>query len=473
MQSTTTALLIAILSCVIPMAAHGGTDSTHGPDTEPHSCGVRCSYFIAALYNKAADPLDTIAERIQQSSDGTSTFLGMSKWFQSLGLTPSGRRMQFGELVHTPYPVIVQVHSDCGDHFLVWGGVREDVVRLFDPPASIEISETQFTDKWSGLALVVQPPVQPPAQPPAQPPVTVIADNGSPLTCDTPSLDLGRFTLPLLEKPAAKFVVRNVATHPIEIHSLVTSCGCAAATYDKQKLLPGEKATISCEVTNPANQVGLQRYTLAVRIRDENYKPLMLKFTAYYERLVTIRPLRLYFGSIRRAELPKRKTLELVSREDTKADTSVSASASAPWIHCTVDDAGTIVVSLVSGVPMGAFTESVEVKTRQGAINIPVTGECVGSIRAVPRLVVLLPKREATFTVVSMTHTQKRKDAYILNYNKEDLTIRPVMATDGNGDTCQYTVAVNKKTDAAGPYYVDIIDPGTHDKTSVCVWPKE
>jgi len=305
-----------------------------------------------------------------------------------------------------------------------------------------------------------------------QPPMTITADNGSPLTCDTPSLVLGTFSLPLTKKPVAQFVVRNVATQPIEIHSVVASCGCASTTSDKWKLLPGEKATITCEVTNPANNVGLQRYTMAVRMRDENIKPLMLEFTAYYEPLVSIRPLRLYFGSILRADLPKRKTLEVVSREGKKADMPVLVSASAPWIHCNVDDAGRIVVSLVSGVPVGTFAESVEVKTSQGAINIPVTGECVGSIRAVPRLVVLLPEREATFTIVS-THTEKRKEAYILNYNRKDLTIWAVMAKDGDGDTSRYTVAVNKKTDTAGPYYIDIIDPGTQDKTSVCVWPKE
>jgi len=455
MQQTVTSLLIAISCCILPPSLYGGTDDQVGSLSESYSCGVRCSYFIAALYNRADDSLDVIPARIQQSSDGTSTFFGISNWLQSLGLRPSGRRMRFSELALTHDPVIVQIHTDYGSHFLIWGGMRGNTVRLIDPPKTVEMPEEDFTAKWSGLTLIVQPPA------------LLTSDTGSPLICDNPSVALGMFTLPLTKTPVATFLLRNTAARPVDIHSMVASCGCADTTSDKWNLLPGEVATITCEVSNPANIAGLQRYTIAVRTQEKDVKPLMLEVTVYYQPLVNVRPLRLYFGSIQHAELPQSKIVEVLSRETNEVAHVASATASTPWINCNVDHTGKITVSILNGMPAGTFAESVEVKTSYGSVNIPVTGECVGSVRAVPRLVVLSPERKGTFTVVS-AHANST-EAYILHYDTKDLSVRPITPHSEDGVTRRYTVVANN-ADAPGPYYIDITDPGTNDKTSVCVW---
>jgi Protein of unknown function (DUF1573) len=85
------------------------------------------------------------------------------------------------------------------------------------------------------------------------------------------SFDFG--TVPLGGTVSTLFTFKNVNSHPILLQTVRTTCGCTAAQWPEQMVLPGESGTIKIEYS--ADRTGPFRKKIRVFF-DRQRKPEIL-----------------------------------------------------------------------------------------------------------------------------------------------------------------------------------------------------
>lgn len=99
--------------------------------------------------------------------------------------------------------------------------------------------------------------------------LTILTGKGSPetqqkqtsVTVESPEVDFGKFSSK--ETKEAVFSFKNTGTSPLVVVDVNTTCGCAAAEYDKQPAKPGETLTVKIKYTPKG--AGLFKETATVR----------------------------------------------------------------------------------------------------------------------------------------------------------------------------------------------------------------
>lgn len=86
-----------------------------------------------------------------------------------------------------------------------------------------------------------------------------------------PEIDFGSFSKSDIKK--ATFTIKNTGNHPLVIVDVSTTCGCTAATYDKQPAKPGESLQVGIEMT--PKDIGFFDETVTVKCNTE--QPVKLK----------------------------------------------------------------------------------------------------------------------------------------------------------------------------------------------------
>lgn len=84
-------------------------------------------------------------------------------------------------------------------------------------------------------------------------------------------IDFGTFSKSDIKK--ATFIIKNTGNKPLVIVDVSTTCGCTAATYDKQPAKPGESLQVGIEMT--PKDAGFFDETVTVRCNTE--QPVKLK----------------------------------------------------------------------------------------------------------------------------------------------------------------------------------------------------
>jgi len=133
-------------------------------------------------------------------------------------------------------------------------------------------------------------PVATPEEPPA-----AIKPGGTPgIVFEAVQQDLGTF--PETEKRSTSFAFTNAGDARLEIRSLKTSCGCAAATPSKTEYAPGESGEISVEFKPTAPGANQRQYITVVT--NAEGPPPRLMITANVEAFIVIEPRMIEFGVV-------------------------------------------------------------------------------------------------------------------------------------------------------------------------------
>lgn len=127
-------------------------------------CGPACVKMILEFYGRKID-LKTISAHIDLSNNG-STFLDLSDFFETLGFTSVGLKIDINSLINDVRPPIIAHWMQ--SHFVVIHDFStsesKTLVRVADPAVGLlDYSITEFKAGWSymkkdlGFVLSIQP----------------------------------------------------------------------------------------------------------------------------------------------------------------------------------------------------------------------------------------------------------------------------------------------------------------------------
>lgn len=314
------------------------------------------------------------------------------------------------------------------------------------------MSREEFLEQWKGYALTVLPPTSPKE-------MQSTTNQECPLSCTKATQDLGDFLSPLVQEIVAKFMVKNISSVPVEVGRLIPSCGCTKTSISKTKLMPNDEAEIVCHVSE-SGVSGPQRYKVAVPVIGSKAKPLQLEFRVNLVPLISVQPLRLYFGRFLKSKLPVTVKVQILKAAGNVEPEIKHHIVSAPWISAKVKGRE-VEVSILPQAPLGELKENLQIHTNVGAINVPITGECVGGFRCVPNpLVSYKPDQESLkFKIVKTEGSTCNFDELEFKlYDKDKFVIVP-QETKGYDTEREYILCFLKDQKGIGSYHVDICDP--------------
>jgi hypothetical protein len=133
----------------------------------------------------------------------------------------------------------------------------------------------------------------------------------------------------------AHFGYENTGEKPIRILSLKSSCGCTAATNNKNEVAPGEKGEIMATFTI-GNRVGPQKKVISVETDDQSQPKMVLTLKATIPQLLQIVPAFVYW---RQGEAPKPKTF-VVRAADEFPVTKLNVASTGPEFRVTMEPSG-------------------------------------------------------------------------------------------------------------------------------------
>ena len=456
MTSRANYLLIITLLCLT-----WNSTSFSFPSNYADSCGVRTSYFIARLYGMRLR-LSKIAQLVDLAQDGTSSFAGIHNGLTSLGLNPSGRRLEWRDLHRLRYPTILHLQMDWGPHFMILGAISEDGVTLIDPPGTQYMSRKEFSNRWDGAALIVPPPASPVE-------MQLPSGQAGPLFCAKPFKDLGEFVLPLVEVPRARFIVKNTSSKSAVIRKLVASCGCTETVVSKTTVPPNADTEILCSVSNPGNAVGPQTYSVTVLVEGSKSKPLKLQFKVRFNPIVSVRPLRLYFGRVLRAKLPSSMKVQVLKGAADIMPKITQLVPSVPWISAQAKT-NSVQVSILPQAPLGRLNANLKICTNMGAVNLPIAGDCIGGFTCIPNPLISYKPTEdkLPFKIIKTQHSTCDIQHLILKYDNSKISIVPQGMNHDNSEQ-KYLLRLPNSSRAARSYHVDISDPNSAESVTLSI----
>lgn len=129
------------------------------PFIQQHSssdCGAACLAMVGRYWGKRFN-LNSLRELAGVGRSGAS-LKGLARAAESLGFRASPVRASLSRLVEQENPWVAHWQ---GDHYIVVYRVKGDRVILADPALGIRsLSKQEFTDNWTGYALLLDPTVQ-------------------------------------------------------------------------------------------------------------------------------------------------------------------------------------------------------------------------------------------------------------------------------------------------------------------------
>jgi len=416
-----------------------------------NSCGVRCVYLISKLYGLDDISLDNIRNCIPSSEDGISSFADLHICIKKLGLDPKGRKLKFKELTGVAYPTIVKLETDFGPHFVVWGGSKKGRVSIIDPPRQYELTEKGFLNQWNQTGLIVFPLSNDKTS------KKDFSDNISPLICLDRVQDLGEYVLPLNKTIETEFTIRNVSDKLVELGRLMPSCGCNEATVSKTELKPNEEIVVNVKVTY-LNDSGLKKYSIGVPILNSEVKPLILEFKFHVTPLIQLRPASLDLGRFYSNQSLKPRLVEVLKAAKDVIPEIKSCKPSVSWIHTDVANSQ-INVNFSPLYRIGKVSEFIEIETNLGAINVPITGEFMGSFRCVPNPLVVrtLDRNNRQFKIIK--NSNMTLDLGNLQFTTEEKNIELNLIPNDSDHEKNIMVEIKKP----GIYHVKIVDPVSNE----------
>jgi len=183
------------------------------------------------------------------------------------------------------------------------------------------------------------------------------------------------------ETVECEFVLRNTGLKGVEIHRVLSGCGCLTADAPQDRLAPGDSLTLPVRVSLKGLR-GRVRKTVVVKSNDPERPSLVLVVTGTVRSSFRTDPEKVVFGDVAAGQSPVvpvritcdtgRTVLRVRSTSPAVEAVLRPGSPGAPSV---------IEARVVPGAPPGAFAGELEVGTSDEAepwFEIPVTGRVVG-----------------------------------------------------------------------------------------------
>jgi hypothetical protein len=262
-------------------------------------CGPESLLFVCQQFGIKATMQEICDLSEYDKENGTSIF-GLYKAAMTKGLQVLPMEIGLDDLCHVDGYSIVFVD---GNHFVVVSGCEKESVLIYDLPAKqTRQSKKQFSERWSGEALVFPRSSETflsylNSKPPAdETPIPSNINEGPPsISFDNVSRDFGTVIEDTLLTHT--FYLTNRGSENLEILSIRPSCGCTAATTSANTVLPGKKSDIIVEF-DTAGFLGDKENTVMVRTNDPENSLVVLTINATIVSPVKVLPERIWLGDI-------------------------------------------------------------------------------------------------------------------------------------------------------------------------------
>jgi hypothetical protein len=186
------------------------------------------------------------------------------------------------------------------------------------------------------------------------------------LVAESASVDRGELKAGAPLTQTFKFTNRSL-NQTIEIAGIKVSCGCAKSSFDREKLKPGETATLTVQVNTLAQAAGPWSWTATVRYKhagDAVEETLPVRMTGTLVREVTLTPPGLAIS------LESGTVTQDITLTDTRANplTIKGAAPTSPFVKATLqagDKPGQtrIAVTIAENAPLGEHNETIVLAT--------------------------------------------------------------------------------------------------------------
>jgi len=192
------------------------------------------------------------------------------------------------------------------------------------------------------------------------------------------------------QRVSHSFLLENRGGRPLRLRKTRSSCSCARATVSTQSLEPGERGEMVVIWDTPSHG-GSVRRTVLLETNDPSQPVVSFALLAEVESLAELYPSYIDFGLVEPNDLPQSRTVTVLLPNDANKDLRVWAPNRPDWLGIDllhIDNlVRRLVVTLNCSVPCGFLADSLSIaldKSGKAAMSIPVLGEVIGDIEAVP-----------------------------------------------------------------------------------------
>lgn len=198
-------------------------------------CGPKCLHLICMYYGLPVSFDQILSLKSVSIDEKGMSLLTLRDAAAELGLSATGVRFTWEDLIQRPQASILFVH---GDHFVVvpprGGPTNGDYVFVLDGDSHAKWEKSRLLTQWKGEALIFHNADQAPSK------------NAPGLKLETMSRFLG-----VVEANSVKevdFPFEYTGTAPARITSLKTGCGCSKIKASAEVLNSGDKGAFSVEI---------------------------------------------------------------------------------------------------------------------------------------------------------------------------------------------------------------------------------
>src|SRR3984893_8439479 len=226
---------------------------------------------------------------------------------------------------------------------------------------------------------------------------------------DNPLYDFGSATETTMVNHT--FKLKNAGHSRLVINHVKTSCGCTAATPNKNTLAPGEETEITVGF-DTRFQKGHQVRTITAFTNDPNTPQAIMTMQGIVKQQVSATPSDVAFGKVKQGTEVTKEVLitDLTGRKDPFTVTEVTNSN--PAIKVTKENRpdgkpGVLLkITLTKAMPVGTFDDTVKLTTNRIPFQADVFGQVTGGLSVAPAQVSfgIVPHGQEAVRMVKLTN---------------------------------------------------------------------
>lgn len=219
---------------------------------------------------------------------------------------------------------------------------------------------------------------------------------GPSVLVSSPEFDAGTVTTD--DRLDHRFVIENRGNKPLALHSVKTSCGCAAAIIQQEEVPPGESVHVQVSF-HPGGTAGKKTATAVVATSDPAHANIILRLRCDFRPEIYATPKEFQFGRFPASEIGVAvSVVDIISGNELEEfEIKAVETAGAPGFTTSVETVRAGIHYRITAVndkpiPPGGYSSSIGVKTNHKKLpelTIPLTGIAVRPVEVQPSTVLL------------------------------------------------------------------------------------
>lgn len=244
------------------------------------------------------------------------------------------------------------------------------------------------------------------------------------------------------------FKIKNVGKGELMISGVKTSCGCTAATPNKNHLAPGEETDITVGFDTHF-QKGHQIRTITAYTNDPDTPQAVMTIQGTVRQQVAAVPAQVSFGTVRKGtEVTQDVTIrDLTKGKNFSVGPVSNSNSSIKVVQVARPDhkpGALLHVTLEKTMPTGGFDDTIKVVTNRVPIQIDVFGTISGDLSVEPAQVSfgIAPKGQAVVRMIALKNNGPH-DVKVLDVTSSVPTVGVSTAIVKPGREYEITVTLN------------------------------